>query len=286
MTQADRVYITPPTNTSAIDHPTMFPPRDPTRRRFLAVTAIASVVSVGTLSPAAAMDPSVLVAVTVPRHSRPDPVFGMIEAHRRASAAHGIALVEQARLEQIGDLDAAWSISEQPCHDEFNAFDALLSAEAITVPGIVAQFAYLQEIAEHNAWMFSDREDSAPRLLKGFAIHRERHGGAVMIEPHTETAQIFQFADARQKFGKKPASQPATDRPRTAAGYFLKEDVSETCKNARLRNLRHDNWRKGNTLRDYWSASIKMMDAIERVQRHTCWKAIFIPSTSRRTAGH
>ena len=89
-----------------------------------------------------------------------------------------------------------------------------------------------------------------------------------MIEPHTETAQIFQFADARQKFGKKPASQPATDRPRTAAGYFLKEDVSETCKNARLRSLRHDNWRKANTLREYWSASVKMMDAIERVQHH------------------
>jgi hypothetical protein len=39
MTQADRVYITPPTNTSAIDHPMMFPPRDPTRRRFLSVAA-------------------------------------------------------------------------------------------------------------------------------------------------------------------------------------------------------------------------------------------------------
>ena len=169
MAKADSVYITPPTNTSAIDHPMMFPPRDPTRRRFLAVAAVASVVSAGTLAAATAMDPSVPAAVTMPRHSRPDPVFGLIEAHRRASAAHGIALVEQARLEQIGDLDAAWSIAEQPCHDDFGAFDALLSAEATTVPGIVAQLAYLQEIAEHNAWMFSDREDSAPRMLKGFA---------------------------------------------------------------------------------------------------------------------
>jgi hypothetical protein len=38
----------------------MFPPRDPTRRRFLAVAAVASVVSAGTLAAAAAMDPSVL----------------------------------------------------------------------------------------------------------------------------------------------------------------------------------------------------------------------------------
>src|SRR5450755_4620432 len=169
MTQADSVLSTPRTNTSALDHPMMFTPRDPTRRRFLAVAAVASVVSAGTLAAATAMNPSVPQAVTTPRHSRPDPKFGLIEAHRRASAAHGIALVEQARLEQIGDLDAAWSIAERPCHDDFGAFDALLSAEATTLPGIVAQLVYLQEIAEHNAWMFSDREDSAPRLLKGFA---------------------------------------------------------------------------------------------------------------------
>jgi hypothetical protein len=171
MTQADSVLSTPPTNTSAIDHPMMFPPHDHTRRRFLAVAAVASVVSAGTLAAATAMDPSVPAAVTTPRPrpSTPDPVFGLIEAHRRASAAHGIALVEQARLEQIGDLDAACSIAEQPCHDDFNAFDALLSAEATTVAGIAAQLAYLQEIAEHSAWMFEDREDSATRLLKGLA---------------------------------------------------------------------------------------------------------------------
>jgi hypothetical protein len=43
MAKADSVYITPPPNTSAIDRPIMFPPRDPTRRRFLAVAAFASV---------------------------------------------------------------------------------------------------------------------------------------------------------------------------------------------------------------------------------------------------
>jgi hypothetical protein len=169
MTQADSVLSTPPTNTSAIDHPMMFPPRDPTRRRFLAVAAVASAVGAGSLAAAAAMDPSVPAAMTTPRHSRPDPMFGMIEAHRMASAAHGIALVEQARLEQIGDLDAAWSISEQRCHDEFGAFDALLSAAATTVPGILAQLAYLQEIAKQDAWMLEDRDDSATRLIEGFA---------------------------------------------------------------------------------------------------------------------
>jgi hypothetical protein len=168
MIQATCVYSTPPTNTSAIDHPMMFPPVDPTRRRFLAVAAVASVVSAGTLAAAAAMDPNVPAAVTVPRHSRPDPVLGLIEAYRKAEAAHRAALDEQNRLEKISGLDAS-DLSEQPCHDEFDAFDALLSAEATTVPGIVAQLAYLQEIGERNAWMFNDREESAPRLLKGFA---------------------------------------------------------------------------------------------------------------------
>jgi hypothetical protein len=67
MAKADRVYITPPTNT----------PVDTTRRRFLAVAAVASVVSAGTLAATTAMDPSVPAAVTMPRSrsSRPDPAF-------------------------------------------------------------------------------------------------------------------------------------------------------------------------------------------------------------------
>jgi hypothetical protein len=151
----------------------MFPPVDPTRRRFLTVAAVVSVAGAGSLA-AAAMAPSVPVAVTIPpapaiaepTAALPDPVFGMIEAHRKAEAAHLAALDEQNRLDKAGIEE---DVSEQPCHDEFNAFDALLSAAATTVPGIVAQLAYLQEIVEHDAWMFNDREDSAPRLLKGFA---------------------------------------------------------------------------------------------------------------------
>jgi len=53
MTQADSVLSTPPTNTSAIDHPMMFPPRDPTRRRFLTVAAVGSFVGAGSLALAA-----------------------------------------------------------------------------------------------------------------------------------------------------------------------------------------------------------------------------------------
>src|SRR5476649_2177488 len=98
MTQADSVLSTPPTNTSAIDQPMMFPPRDPTRRRFLAVAAVASVAGAGTLAAAAMAANDVPQAVTMP--SRPDPVFGLIEAHRKAHAAHVASLELQNRFER------------------------------------------------------------------------------------------------------------------------------------------------------------------------------------------
>jgi hypothetical protein len=147
----------------------MFPPRDPTRRRFLTVAAVASVVSAGNLAAAAAMEPSVPKAVTVPRHSGLDPVFGLIEAHRQAGLAHTAALVEQERLERFGDKAGPDWAGEAPCHAEFNALDVLLAAPATTLPGIVAKLAYLQDIAEPDEWMFDDRTGSARRLIEGFA---------------------------------------------------------------------------------------------------------------------
>ena len=68
MTQADSVLSTPPTNT----------PVDTTRRRFLAVAAFAIVAGAGSLAAAAMASSDVPKAVTVPRHSRLDPVFGLI----------------------------------------------------------------------------------------------------------------------------------------------------------------------------------------------------------------
>jgi hypothetical protein len=166
MTQADSVLSTPPTNTSAIDHPMMFPPRDPTRRRFLAVAAGATFVGAGSLA-AAAMAPDIPQAVTMPHVSQTllDPVFGLIEAHRKADRDHEAAFDEQERLEKAGiwECDAA----EQTCHEEFRIFDALLAAGATTLPG--AKLAYLQDIAERDAWMFDDRTGCATRLTEGFA---------------------------------------------------------------------------------------------------------------------
>jgi hypothetical protein len=64
-------------------------------------------------------------------------VFGLIDAHRKASLVHLASLREQERLEKadIWHCDAA----EQACHEEFRIFDALLAAGATTLPGLVAK---------------------------------------------------------------------------------------------------------------------------------------------------
>jgi len=150
----------------------MFPPVDPTRRRFLTVAAVGSVVGAGSLA-AAAMASSIPQAVTVPSIASspalPDPVFGLIEAHRKADRDFDAALDEQGRLERIGDEAAADLVGEAPCHAAFNAFDVLLAAPAATLPGIVAKLADLQDIAKRDARMFNDRDGSAILLIESFA---------------------------------------------------------------------------------------------------------------------
>src|SRR3982074_924470 len=96
ITQADSVLSTPPTNTSAIDHPMMFPPRDPTRRRFLAVAAVASIAGAGSLA-AATLAPSLSVPAVLS-----DPAFALIDDKRAADIAHGEAIDAEAEAEEHG----------------------------------------------------------------------------------------------------------------------------------------------------------------------------------------
>jgi hypothetical protein len=149
MTQADRVYSTPPTSTSVIDHPMMFPPRDPTRRRFLAVAAVASVVSAGTLAAAAAMDPNVPAAVTMPRHSRPDPAFALIAEKRAADVAHGAAIDAEAEAEEHGiGLDQAYDRCLAACHAA-NAIEwRLATTLPTTLAGVAAVLRFANEIED------------------------------------------------------------------------------------------------------------------------------------------
>jgi hypothetical protein len=158
MAKADSVYITPPTNTSAIDHPTMFPPRDPTRRRFLAVTAIASVVSVGTLF-TGAMDPSVPAAVTTPRHSRPDPVFGLIADKRAADVAHGEAIDAEEEAEEHGiGLEEASDRCLTACHAAHAIDWKLATTPPTTLAGVAVVLRFANEIEDGGMeWPSTDK---------------------------------------------------------------------------------------------------------------------------------
>jgi hypothetical protein len=140
MTQADSVHSTPPTNT---------PVDDPTRRRFLAVAAVASAVSTGTLAAAAAMDPSVPAAVTIPRHSRPDPAFALIAEKLAADVAHCEAIDAEAEAEEHGiGLGEAYDRCFATCC-AVNAIDwKLATTLPTTLAGVAAVLRFANEIED------------------------------------------------------------------------------------------------------------------------------------------
>jgi hypothetical protein len=107
------------------------PPVDPTRRRFLTVAAVASVVSAGTLAAAAAMP------ATAP--GRPDctvdPIFAAIDMYRQADAA--CIAVDGDIPDDVGDR---WS----------NAYHAVLRTRPTTPAGLAALTTWAREKA---AWL-------------------------------------------------------------------------------------------------------------------------------------
>jgi hypothetical protein len=92
MAKATRVLSTPPTNT----------PVDTTRRRFLTVAAVGSMIGAG-IAFAAAAPNDVPKAVTVPRHSRPDdPAFVLIADKLAGDIAHCEAIDAQDEADERG----------------------------------------------------------------------------------------------------------------------------------------------------------------------------------------
>ena len=147
MTQADSVLSTPPINT----------PVDTTRRRFLSQAAVA-----------AASGAALCVALPLPVSAGdaervPDPIYAAIELHRRTHVAHMESLALQSRLERKHGIGKCGWVSEKPCHEEDNAFDALVTASATTLPGLIAWLDYLQELASEfeTEWMMYDRTPAA-----------------------------------------------------------------------------------------------------------------------------
>ena len=144
MAKATCVFSTPPTST----------PIDSKRRRFLAVAAGASVASVGTLAvaamPTAAPDS---LACTV------DPIFAVIERHRKACAAHNEAIDTHMDFEEIGMTGAKLEKYESLVAETDAAYDRLddvgcdlINTKPTTLAGILALCRYINPLfAEDDA---------------------------------------------------------------------------------------------------------------------------------------
>jgi hypothetical protein len=139
----------------------MFPPRDSSRRGFLTIAAGGAV---------AGMIPTELAAAV-------DPVFELIEIHRKAHAAHMAALQLQNRFERrYGAGQGSW-VSTKPCHDEDDAFEAFVAEPAATVQGLSAKLAYFDELAGEfeTEWMVCDRAEAGV-LIQSFAASLKNIG--------------------------------------------------------------------------------------------------------------
>ena len=128
MTQATRVYSTPPTNT----------PVDPTRRHLLTVAAGGAV--------AAAIPTAALAAVT-----EPDPAFALIAEKLAADVAHCEAIDAQDEAERDGDPDAEETAYQRCCVacGVVNEADwRLATTPPTTLAGIAAVLRFANQIED------------------------------------------------------------------------------------------------------------------------------------------
>jgi hypothetical protein len=137
MAKATRVHSTPPTNT----------PIDTERRRFLAVAAGASVVSVGTLAVAAAIPTD---ARAYPGHAV-DPIYAVIEAHRKACTEHDEAINTHMAFEEIGMKGEKLEKYNSLVAETDAAYDRLddvgcdlINTKPTTLAGVLALCRYVQ----------------------------------------------------------------------------------------------------------------------------------------------
>jgi len=119
-----------------------------TRRRFLSTA-----VGIAAGSTALALADPALAAAN-------DPVFAAIKAFRVTADAHIAALDEQNRLEVAGDPRAD-DVSEQPCYAEMAAFNALITTTPVTLSGLAALLAFLNDlVVQGEGWRFEGQADA------------------------------------------------------------------------------------------------------------------------------
>jgi hypothetical protein len=126
MTRADRVHSTPPLNASAI----------PSRRRFLAQSAIA------TAAIAAAVPAAVATLLEI------DPIFAMINRHRELSAHYDAAVAISGKLLDGPEFDAADALADEYCGPMLDCSNELVYAVPTTLAGIVALVRYVGSLED------------------------------------------------------------------------------------------------------------------------------------------
>jgi hypothetical protein len=109
--------------------------------------------------------------------AEPDPIFAVIEAHKAAHAAHIAALELQNRLERKHGIESSSWVSEKPCNDENDAFEALISTPATTLTGLFAKLSYLEDLGSEfeTEWMVDERANPTA-LIQSFAASLKNIG--------------------------------------------------------------------------------------------------------------
>jgi len=182
MTQATRVHSTPPTNT----------PIDTTRRHFLTVAAGASVASVGTLAvaamPSAAPDSP---ACTI------DPIFAVIERHRKAAREHNEAVDIHMAFEELGMEGEKLAKYKRLVATTAAAYDELedagldlINTRPTTLAGIFALCQYIKPLfAEDDApdlpeyILYDDDRTAYPAEAFAYVIGRAAEDLMKAVQP-------------------------------------------------------------------------------------------------------
>jgi hypothetical protein len=128
----------------------MFPPVDPTRRRFLTVAAVGSIAGAGSLAAAAMAPNDAPAAVTVPQGA--DPIYAVIERHRILAKICDAAWKVRGRCKDFGEMTEDEKAHVRKLNDAVDeahlpleaAAENLINTAPTTHAGVIAALFYMR----------------------------------------------------------------------------------------------------------------------------------------------
>jgi hypothetical protein len=263
MAKANSVHSTPPTNTSA---------------RHSRRSILGAIVATGAV--AAAIPTAVLAAAPAV-----DPIYAVIAVHRNALIAHMASLELQTRFERRYGIGKGGWISTKPCHEEDDAFTALVAEPTTTVQGLFAKLAYFDELVGEfeTEWMIRERAEAAV-LIQSFAASLKNIG----VQPMScEIIQLSAFSrSTRPESDKHPpagvtaiGNRALTPRQRRREGKpELPPPATEIAKSSRIRITRRDAWWHADRVADYWRGRLDWHHGLEIAQQYGIADSASFPS--------